>query len=34
MKKRVKNYKSFVDNNWKLGQEAFLNEASDREHRG
>lgn len=31
MNGRVKNYKSFVDNNRKLGQEAFGNEASDRE---
>lgn len=31
MNERVKNYKSFVDNNRKLGQETFGNEASDRE---
>lgn len=30
MNERVKNYKSIVDNNRKLGQEAFGNEASDR----
>lgn len=32
MNERVKNYKSFVNNNRKLGQEVLGNEASDREH--